>query len=150
MELPKSLNKYAKVFGGEEIQRVYAEQMALAEESANQIFRQRLRDSDVVCRLLVEGHTPEELADAGATLTWVQKLAQDQKELDKAVTALVREKAAAHISHAMVRAIEEPLPLELVSTVFAVDKNLIQRFAMTDYRTIFGMPSKRERQIREE
>lgn len=24
MELPKSLNKYAKVFGGEEIQKVYA------------------------------------------------------------------------------------------------------------------------------
>ena len=132
MELPKSLNKYAKVFGGEETQKVYAEQMALAEESTNQIFRQRLRDSDVVCRLLVEGHTPEELADAGATLTWVQKLAQDQKELDKAVTALVREKAAAHISHAMVRAI------------VAVDKNLVQRFATVDYRTIFGMPPKRE------
>lgn len=144
MELPKSLNKYAKVFGGEEIQKVYAEQMALAEESTDQIFCQRLRDSDVVCRLLVEGHTPEELADAGATLTRVQKLAQDQKGLDKAVTALVQEKAAAHMSYAMVRAIEEPLPLELVSTVFAVDKNLLQRFVAVDYRTIFGMPSKKE------
>lgn len=143
MELPKSLNKYAKVFGGEEIQKVYAEQMALAEESTNQIFCQRLRDSDVVCRLLVEGHTPVELADAGATLTWVQKLAQDQKGLDKAVTALVREKVAAHMSYAVVRAIEEPLPLELVSTVFAVDKNLVQRFAAVDYRTIFGMPPKK-------
>lgn len=118
--------------------------MALAEESTNQIFCQRLRDSDAVCRLLVEGHTPEELADAGATLTWVQKLAQDQKGLDKAVTALVREKAAAHMSYAMVRAIEEPLPLELVSTIFAVDKNLVQRFAAVDYRTIFGMPPKKE------
>ena len=144
MELPKSLNKYAKVFGGEEIQKVYAEQMALAEESTDQIFCQRLRDSDVVCRLLVEGHTPEELADAGATLTRVQKLAQDQKGLDKAVTALVQEKAAAHMSYAMVRAIEEPLPLELVSTVFAVDKNLLQRFAAVDYRTIYGMPPKKE------
>ena len=28
MELPKSLNKYAKVFGGEEIQKVYAEYKA--------------------------------------------------------------------------------------------------------------------------
>lgn len=150
MELPKSLNKYAKVFGGEEIQKVYAEQMALAEESTNQIFCQRLRDSDAVYRLLVEGHTPEELAGAGATLTWVQKLAQDQKGLDKAVTALVREKVAAHMSYAMVRAIEEPLPLELVSTVFAVDKNLVQRFAAVDYRTIFGMPPKKELRIREE
>lgn len=135
MNFPASLNKYAVLFGEKEVADVYRNQVDLAESRAEHILFWRLSDHDTVGQLLVQGHTPEEIAGVGKiALSWVQELAQDQAQMDKAVRQVVCQKLKTDHTFSLDRAMKEHLPLEQIVRIFQVDETLFRRFAAAKMR----------------